>query len=531
MPAELTVFSALRAAVTKAVPQNLRSVNERGWSTQFFGRSPYDFQRDIEISRDCVMANWSVFACITLIASDIGKLRLRLVENIDGIWQEAESTAFSPVLRKPNKFQTRQKFIEAWMVSKLSHGNTYVLKERDKRGVVVALYVLDPSRVKVLVSPNGSVYYQLHGDNLAGVPDDSELPAVPASEIIHDTMVCLFHPLVGVSPIFACGLAATQGLEIQTNSAKFFKNMSRPSGILTSDNEIKEEYAAALKLRWEQNYSANNTGKVAVLGSGLKYQGLTVNAVDADLVQQLKMTAEMVCSTFHIPAFKIGAGTIPAGQKVEDLNQIYYTDCLQALMESAEALLDEGLGLDEKKEGKQLGTEFSLDDLLKMDSATMTDVLVKQTGGGISKIDEARKRLNLPPTPGGDTPYLQQQNYSLAALAKRDSQEDPFGTEKPDPAPRVDTPPKPDPEEAKAIVALMERAGRSDVVLDQVLAALGEIRTASEARLSEIAAQAASKEEDARRMADAAIERAKEEQIAMFATVFIDMIDSEFSNE
>jgi phage portal protein BeeE len=167
----------------------------------------------------------------------------------------------------------------------------------------------------------------------------------------------------------------------------------------------------------------------------LKYQGLTVNAVDADLVKQLQLTAEMVCSTFHVPAFKIGAGTIPAGQKVEDLNQIYYTDCLQSLMESAEALLDEGLGLDEKKEGKQLGVEFSLDDLLKMDSATMTSVLAEQVGAGITKPNEARRRLNYEPATGGESVYLQQQNYSLEALAERDKGADPFGTAKPPAAP------------------------------------------------------------------------------------------------
>ena len=40
-------------------------------------------------------------------------------------------------------------------------GNTYVLKQRDERGVVVALYVLDPTKVTLLVAPDGAVYYQL----------------------------------------------------------------------------------------------------------------------------------------------------------------------------------------------------------------------------------------------------------------------------------------------------------------------------------------------------------------------------------
>ena len=34
--------------------------------------------------------------------------------------------------------------------------------------------------------------------------------------------------------------------------------------------------------------------------------------------------------------------------------------------------------------------------------------------------NEARMKRNMPPVPGGASPYLQQQNYSLAALDKRD---------------------------------------------------------------------------------------------------------------
>ena len=53
------------------------------------------------------LANPIVYGCVTLIASDIGKLPLRLVEqDADGIWNETTSPAFSPVLRKPNRYQT-----------------------------------------------------------------------------------------------------------------------------------------------------------------------------------------------------------------------------------------------------------------------------------------------------------------------------------------------------------------------------------------------------------------------------------------
>jgi len=426
--------------------QTLSSVFDRGWHViqeSFAGA----WQRDVVINRDEVLAQSTVFACITLIASDIAKLRAKLIEKVGGIWDEIESPSFSPVLRKPNRYQTWLKFAEQWVVSKLTHGNTYVLKERDRRNVVVAMYVLDPQRVQPLVADSGDVYYQLQSDNLTQVPED--LPAVPASEIIHDRMVCLHHPLIGVSPLTACGLSATLALKIARNSAKFFENMSRPSGILTAPGQISDPTALRIKEHWQTNFGGDNIGKVAVLGDGLKYEAMSVNAIDAQLVDQLKLSGENVCAVFHVPAYMVGAGPVPPNNNVQALTLQYYSQCLQSLIESMEACLDDGLGLGIEGETKRMGVELCLDDLMRMDSATQMDLLVKGVGG-IMTPDEARAKLNLKPIEGGNTVYLQQQNYSLAALAKRDSKEDPFGTAASSPAaPKPPMPPAED--EAKAI--------------------------------------------------------------------------------
>src|SRR6186713_561761 len=91
-------------------------------------REPYTgaWQQNQEITAETSLTYSAVFACATLIASDIGKLGLRLVQlDDDGIWTETTSAAFSPVLRKPNRYQNRIEFITAWVMSKLIHGNTY----------------------------------------------------------------------------------------------------------------------------------------------------------------------------------------------------------------------------------------------------------------------------------------------------------------------------------------------------------------------------------------------------------------------
>jgi len=411
-------------------------------------REPYTgaWQENAEIRPDSALSYFAVFACVTLIAQDIAKMRLRLVESdSEGIWRETTNPAYSPVLRKPNRYQTIIKFIEQWVTSKLVHGNTYVLKERDQRGVVRALYVLDPTRVTPLVASDGAVYYELRRDDLAGLgPTGPDTVTVPASEIIHDLMVPLFHPLVGVTPLYACGLSALQGLTIQQTSSRFFAGGSNPGGVLTAPGAIADDTAKRLKEYWDTNFTGANVGKVAVLGDGLKYEPMTVNASDAQLIEQLRWTAETICACFHVPAFMIGVGPPPPFANVEPMLQQYHAQCLQSHIASLELSLDEGLGLS----GTAYGTEFDVDDLIWMDTATKTKAAADAIGSGAMAPNEARKKyFGLGSVKGGHTPYMQQQNYSLAALDDRD-RDQPFA--KPTPAPVSTVPATVPPTEAAA---------------------------------------------------------------------------------
>jgi HK97 family phage portal protein len=398
----------------KAVPSGLSGVlaNRGGWLPIVRESYAGAWQQNVTIDRNLVLTHPAVFACMTLIASDIAKMRMRLVQrDDDGIWTETANPAFSPVLRKPNRIQTRIQFWESWMLSKLANGNVYVLKGRDSRNVVTTLHILDPSRVQPLIAEDGEVFYKLSSDNVSGVRGEV---TVPATEIIHDRMNCLFHPLVGLSPITAASLAAMQGLNIQRDATQFFGNRSIPGGILTAPAAISNDTATRLKTAWEENYGGENVGKVAVLGDGLKFEPMRVTAHDSQVVEQLRWTAEVVCSVFHVPMYKIGLGAMPAYNNVQALNTEYYSQALQMLIESAELVLDEGL-----RTGETLGTEFDISDLLRMDEMTQISVAKEGVGAGIIAPNEARKRLNYRPVDGGETPWLQQQNWPISRLAER----------------------------------------------------------------------------------------------------------------
>lgn len=371
---------------------------------------------EIEVSKNDQIRHHAVFACVSLITRDIGKLKIKTKRKVNGVSQVCTS-CINPLLAKPNDFQNWQQFAEAWATSKATSGNTYVWKVRNIYGEVWKLQILNPERTKPLVDPTGNVFYQVRKDRLFDLDEDV---VFPASEIIHDRFNCFYHPLVGLSPITACALSARQGISIQRNAQAFFANASRPSGILVTPGSISPENAKLMRDEWNANYSGSGTGRTGVLGDGVTYQPISVAAQDAQLVEQLKLSGEVICTAFSVPSFKIGLSAAPSG-KISDLNDIYYSDCLQHYIESIETLLNQHLDLEDGVE-----VEFDLKALLRMDSNSQMSFLKEGIGAAILSPNEARAELGYAAVSGGESPMIQQQNYSLAAIAKRDGSADPF---------------------------------------------------------------------------------------------------------
>lgn len=402
----------------------LWSVDSRAGSWRQIIRESFTgaWQRNVEVdTRENVLRFSAVYSAVSGISGDIAKLKVNLMKQDANIKIVQRSGRYYDLLNNPNRYQTGFQFIQSWMLSKLLTGNTYVLKVRDAQSRVVALHVLDAEFVSVLVSEDGGVYYQIKRDSLTQSKDVT----VPASEIIHDRHVCLYHPLVGVSPISACGMSATLGNAILETGAGFFKNKATPGGILTAPGRISDETAARLKEHWQNSYTGTNAGKIAVLGDNLKFERMTVSAVDAQLIEQLRFSIEDVARCYRYPLFKLQAGQPLMAGSAEELNLQYYGDALQPLIESAESVLNEGLELP-----PSLHVEFDLDGLSRMNSESLHKSISEGIRGGWLSRNEGRARLNLLPKEGGDDLMAQQQDYTLPDLAalrerERSEQNDP----------------------------------------------------------------------------------------------------------
>jgi phage portal protein BeeE len=163
----------------------------------------------------------------------------------------------------------------------------------------------------------------------------------------------------------------------------------------------------------------------------------------------------------------IGIGSPPPYANVEPLVQLYYSQCLQSLITALENSLDDGLGILDPITGAQgviqYGTEFDIDDLIWMDTKTRSEAAAK-AAGTLSPNETRQKYFGVGPTKGGNSPMVQQQYYSLDALAKRDAG-DPFA-KKPAPPPAAVPPPgtvqdpAPDPNLTHGIAAAIARGAR-----------------------------------------------------------------------
>jgi HK97 family phage portal protein len=369
------------------------------------------WQRNIEEKRETILCYPTLYACLDSISSDIGKLPFTVRrQNENKIWVTVREE-FTELLIKPNHYQTEQQFRECWILSKLIHGNTYVLIARDNRGSPQFLYILDAWRVMPMVSESGEVFYQLNYPDAANLLP-ADYPAsqliIPASEIIHDRMNTFHHQLIGVPPICAAHWPAVKNLKILKNSTDFFTNGANPGGILTAPAGMSERDADAVKEYWNTQFSNVNSGKVAVIGADMKFTSFAFKSADSQMVEQMRYSDEQICQPFGILPFIVSIGSIPAGIKADDMMGFYYQRALQKHIEAMEALLNRGLGI-----AYPMTVELDLEPLLRMDPQKRAEVWGKLANDGVATPNESRLSFNLAPLVGGDTVYMQQQDFPL----------------------------------------------------------------------------------------------------------------------
>jgi HK97 family phage portal protein len=110
--------------------------------------------------------------------------------------------------------------------------------------------------------------------------------------------------VLGLSPIQHARQAIGLGIGAERYAARFFGESAIPSGVLTSDQDIKQDRAEQLKARWKQAHTGHRD--IAVLGQGARFQAVTIPPEQAQFLESTRANVATIARYFGVQPELIG---------------------------------------------------------------------------------------------------------------------------------------------------------------------------------------------------------------------------------
>jgi HK97 family phage portal protein len=327
------------------------------------------------------------------------------------------NSALSRILRYPNAYQSISDFLLNLTRYLYSEGNAYAVALRNDRYEVDELHLMDSRLSRPMVGEDGSIFYQLGGNNVLERMIGTEIIA-PARDVLHVRLharrLYYPYPLMGESPLMAASADVALSEVIRGQQVNYFQNEARPSAVLSTDQRLSKEQVDYLQDRWEEKSKGMHAGGTPILTWGLKPVSWGTPAADAQIAELLKLSNEQVALVFRIPLQILGLGGAPLGS-TESMMQFWIATGLGFALNHIEESIGNFFGLDGQPDDY---VEFDTDALLRSALKDRIDALVKGIQGGLYAPNEARNIESLPDVKFGDEPRVQAQVIPLSQVGK-----------------------------------------------------------------------------------------------------------------
>ena len=357
------------------------------------------------VTFDSAMALSAVWACVKLLSGTIGTLPLSVYKKSgEGRIEASGHPLFALLHDSPNYSQTAVDFWEYMAACLELKGNAFARKVRTGDRIIS----LEPVYAEVVVSRkwDGSLRYRWTED---GVSFD-----LPETDVLH---IRGFggNRLGGFSTLYFAKNIIGIARAVDKSAGSTFKNGLRPSGTLTFEKFLSDEQRKkANEVLTEKFFGAVNSGRPLILEGGTKWQPLSLNPEDVQMLESRKFSVEEICRFFSVPPHMVGH---------TEKNTSFGTGLEQQTLSFIKFTLRERLKRIEQSLQKQLFTpadraagfyiEFNLEGLLRGDSQGRAAFYQTALACGWMTINEVRRLENLPPVEGGDVPRMQMQNVPI----------------------------------------------------------------------------------------------------------------------
>lgn len=315
-----------------------------------------------------------VWRGITLIADAIGALPLHAYRGD----QRLDPTP--PLLERPFPGETRVETISAMVASLLVYGNyVAILGEPGANGYPESLYPIAPNRVAIH-RRDGRLVYKL---------DETEYDQ---SEVFHVKGFSLPGHVAGIGILAAQKQGLGIAIALQEYAAKYFDGGAQPTGVLySSDPDLDQDEADLLKAMWLRHYGGTSR-EPAVLSESIKFEQLSDNAKDSQLVESRTFSLTEIANMLGLPGSYLGApNSSRTYANIEQENQSLLRWSLTPWLSRIEARFTDYL-----PRGQY--AKFNVDALLRSDTLTRYQAHKIALESGFLTVDEVRTDFeNRPP--------------------------------------------------------------------------------------------------------------------------------------
>lgn len=356
------------------------------------------------VSHDAAMKLDTVWACVRLISESIATLPLSIYERTSNGARVATQHPLHFILHnQPNPDATASVFLESFVACMLLRGNGYAEKlmvgER-----IVGLDFLHPDRMLWNVDANGARRLQYRNG-------DGTYRTIPLSRVWH---------VPGFSMDGRTGLSVIQygahvfGSAIAANNVArgVFERGLTQTTALKMPGVLREDQRDEARESLRRISGSVNAGKSVVLEGGTEIEIVGINPNDAQLLETRAFNVESICRWFRVPPFMVGhtEKSTSWGSGIEQQMIGFLTFTLGPWIRR----LEQGISKDLLRGDARHYPKFSVEGLLRADSAARSAFYSVMVNNGIMTRDEVRELEELAPM-GGNAAVLTVQT-ALAPL-------------------------------------------------------------------------------------------------------------------
>jgi HK97 family phage portal protein len=354
----------------------------------------------------------AVYACTMAIARSVSQCYPKHIRETNGVNESIKTSAAYRVLRKPNSFQSTPEFLLNLIATTLFDGECFALAGRNDRNEITSLHIMPRGSVHPMVEEDTkTIYYSIGSSPLISTGVDF---VAPQRDVLHLKFYTdPSNPLRGISPIKSAAMAIGINVALSKSQVAFFNNMNRPSGILSTDQVLTKEQMVRLREAFDEQSKRLANGGIPILSGGMKFLQMSIDSVDAQLIESQRMSVETICSVFGVPPPLIGDLSHATLNNSEILIQHFLSMSLGSHLETIERAFDNLFGLPNNEY-----IELDTSALLRTNMESRINSLVKGVQGGLFTPSEARAREGLSPIKGGDSAYLQRQMVAIDKIGE-----------------------------------------------------------------------------------------------------------------